>query len=195
MDKKYLLLGVIVLALIGLAVVLQMNTVPMEDDMPVVTEPTTDAPESGEIVELEGDSLLDVASANPEFSTLVTAVEAAGLTEFLETPGSYTVLAPTNAAFDALPEGTLDDLLKPENVDQLIEILSYHLVIGTVPASDIVGLTEIPTLQDQVITVAVDGDTVRLNDSATVVQTDIEASNGIIHAIDAVLIPETNSAE
>lgn len=194
MDKKYLLLGVIVLALIGLAVVLQMNSVPVEEDSattPAVEEPTTGTPGAPEVVELEGDSIVDVASANPELSTLVTAIEAAGLTDFLNSPGSYTVFAPTNAAFDALPEGTLDSLLEPENVDQLIEVLSYHLVVGSVPASEVVGMEEFQTLQGQNVDVAVEGDVVTLNGSAQVVQTDIEAANGVVHVIDSVLLPST----
>jgi len=171
-----------------------MNSVPAEEDTattPVVEEPNTGTPGAPEVVELEGDSIVDVAAANPELSTLVTAIEAAGLTDFLNSPGSYTVLAPTNAAFEALPEGTLESLLEPENVDQLIEVLSYHLVVGSVPASDVVTLEEIPTLQGQAITVAVEGETVTLNGTAQVVQTDIEAANGVVHVIDSVLLPAT----
>lgn len=121
------------------------------------------------------------------FSTLVTAVEAADLTETLNGEGPYTVFAPTDEAFAALPEGTLDSLLA--DPDALANILTYHVVSGDVKAADVVGLESAETVQGESIDIAVDGETVTLNDVATVTTTDIEASNGTIHAIDTVLIP------
>ncbi len=196
MDKKYLLLGVIVLALIGLAVVLQMNTVPLEDTAttPVVEDSvpgTQETPEAPDMVDLEGDTIIDVALANPELSTAVAAIEAAGLVDFLNSPGSYTIFAPTNDAFEALPEGTLEDLLDPENVDDLIDVLTYHVTLGDFLADDVATLGEIPTLQGQFITVSSEGDMVTLNGDANITQTDVQAVNGVIHIVDSVLLPPT----
>lgn len=132
--------------------------------------------------------IVDVASGNGDFSTLVAAVGAAGLVDTLKGPGPFTVFAPTNAAFAALPEGTVDSLLLPENKDQLIKILTYHVVAGNYPASSLVGkhgkLTSV-----QGGTLGINGsDGVKVN-GATVVIADVAASNGTIHAIDTVLLP------
>jgi uncharacterized surface protein with fasciclin (FAS1) repeats len=132
-------------------------------------------------------TIVDVAAANPDFSTLVAAVEAAGLAETLSGTGPYTVFAPTNAAFAALPAGVLDKLLLPENKETLAKILTYHVVAGEVKAAD-VKPGAVKTVEGQDITIAVDGGTVKVN-GATVVATDVEASNGVIHVIDAVLLP------
>jgi uncharacterized surface protein with fasciclin (FAS1) repeats len=135
-----------------------------------------------------GDDIVDVASSNDDFSTLVAAVSAAGLVETLKGDGPFTVFAPTNAAFDALPPGTLDSLLLPENKDQLVEILTYHVVPGRFPASSLAGARgTLPTVQGD--TLHVNGtDGVRV-ENATVVIPDVAASNGVIHAIDAVMLP------
>ncbi len=133
--------------------------------------------------------IVDVAASNEDFSTLVAAVKAADLVDTLKSEGPFTVLAPTNAAFAKLPEGTVENLLKPENKDQLTAILTYHVIAGNNPASAVVTLDSAPTVNGQSVTISVDGDTVSIND-ATVTATDIEASNGVIHVIDTVLIPE-----
>jgi uncharacterized surface protein with fasciclin (FAS1) repeats len=148
---------------------------------------TTTAPPTTEAPAAAGD-IVAVASANPDFSTLVAAVTAAGLVETLQGPGPFTVFAPTNDAFAALPAGLVDKLLLPENKDTLVKILTYHVVSGKVMAAD-VKAGDVPSVEGSAITVTVDGGTVKLNDSATVTATDVEASNGVIHVIDAVILP------
>ncbi|MEQ6248474.1 fasciclin domain-containing protein [Sulfitobacter sp. HNIBRBA3233] len=133
-------------------------------------------------------SIVDVAAGDPDFSTLVTAISAAGLTETLAGPGPFTVFAPTDAAFAALPAGTVQSLLRPENRDDLVALLSYHVVPGAYPASALAGERgRLDTLE---------GGRLRMNgrngvrvDGATVRMPDIVASNGVIHAIDTVLMP------
>ncbi|WP_336922413.1 fasciclin domain-containing protein [Aquipuribacter sp. SD81] len=137
--------------------------------------------------EAAADTIVDVAASNPDFSTLVTAVEAAGLVETLSGAGPFTVFAPTNEAFDALPEGVLDALLLPENQEVLTDILTYHVLDSEV-TSDMITAGEVETVQGDPVTLATDGG-VTVN-GATVVTADVEASNGVIHAIDAVLLPE-----
>ncbi len=133
--------------------------------------------------------IVDTAVEAGSFTTLVAAVEAAGLVETLKGEGPFTVFAPTDEAFAALPEGTVENLLKPENKDQLVSILTYHVLPGKVMAGDIAGQTLEPeTVQGSTVSIdATDGVTI---DGATVVQADIEASNGVIHVIDQVIIPE-----
>ncbi len=135
----------------------------------------------------EAGTIVEVASDNPDFSTLVAAVTAAGLAETLGAEGPYTVFAPTNAAFEALPEGTLDALLKPENKEVLTQILTYHVVEGEVMSTDIQP-GKVPTVEGEDLTIKVDGSTVTVN-GATVEAADVEASNGVIHVIDEVLVP------
>ena len=131
-------------------------------------------------------TIVDVAVGAGDFTTLVAAVQAADLVGTLSGPGPFTVFAPTDAAFDALPEGALDELLA--DPDALAEVLTFHVVAGEFTAADVVGLTEVETVQGGTLDVEVDGDTVRIG-GATVVATDIMASNGVIHVIDAVLLP------
>ncbi len=140
-------------------------------------------------------TIVDVASANKDFSTLVTAIKAAGLTETLAGKGPFTVFAPTNAAFEKLPKGTLETLLKPENKMQLTDILTYHVVSGKVMAADVVKLDGkmAKTVNGAEVKVKLGTDkdgkaTVMVNDSL-VTTTDIAASNGVIHVIDTVLMP------
>ena len=130
--------------------------------------------------------IVAVASANPDFSTLVTAVAAAGLVETLQGPGPFTVFAPTNDAFAALDPALLEKLLLPENVEVLKQILTYHVVSGTVMAADVTA-GDVPSVQGEPITVTTDGG-VKVN-GANVIVTDVAASNGVIHAIDAVMLP------
>ncbi len=134
-------------------------------------------------------TIVDIAAADERFSTLVAAVTAAGLVDTLKGEGPFTVFAPTNDAFAALPAGTLDSLLLPENKQQLTDILLYHVVAGKVMASDVVGLSAAPTVLGKDITITIKDGKVYLNDTVQVIITDIEASNGVIHVIDAVLLP------
>ncbi|KZM51543.1 fasciclin domain-containing protein [Labrenzia sp. OB1] len=134
--------------------------------------------------------IVDTAVEAGSFNTLVAAVQAAGLVETLKGDGPFTVFAPTDEAFAALPEGTVEDLLKPENKDKLVAILTYHVVPGKVMSADIAGKkASVATVQGSEVSVdATDGVKV---DGATVVSADIEASNGVIHVIDAVILPKT----
>ena len=138
-------------------------------------------------VQEETRTIVEIASANENFSTLVTAVVEAGLVETLSSEGPFTVFAPTNAAFEKLPSGVLEDLLKDKAA--LAEVLTYHVVAGKVMASDVVGLESATTVQGSVVQISVENGSVMIND-ANVIQTDIEASNGVIHVIDTVIIPE-----
>jgi len=134
--------------------------------------------------------IVDIAASNPDFSTLVAAVKAADLVDALKGDGPLTVLAPTNEAFAKLPAGTVESLLLPENKDKLIAVLTYHVIPGKVMAADVVKVSEAPSLQGQMIAVNVDGSKVMV-DNATVTATDIAASNGVIHVIDTVILPES----
>ena len=149
-------------------------------DTSAETTETTMAAEAGDIVA--------VAAGNPDFSTLVAAVTAAGLVETLQGTGPFTVFAPNNAAFAALPAGLVDKLLLPENKDTLVQILTYHVVSGKVMAAD-VAAGDVPSVEGSNITVTVDAGTVTLNGSSKVIATDVAASNGVIHVIDAVILP------
>ena len=134
-------------------------------------------------------TIVDIAVEDGRFNTLVAAVTAAELVETLSGEGPFTVFAPTDDAFAALPEGTLDSLLLPENKQALIDILLYHVVSGKVMAADVVGLESAETVLGQDITITIVDGNVFLNDTIQVIITDIEASNGVIHVIDAVLLP------
>ena len=134
-------------------------------------------------------TVVDVAVKNGSFNTLVAAIKAAGLVETLSGKGPFTILAPTDAAFAKLPAGTLEMLLKPENKKQLVEILTFHVVPGVAAYSDaVVKMTEVPTVLGSPVAVKVVGGKVMLN-GATVVAVDVEATNGVIHVIDTVLMP------
>lgn len=132
--------------------------------------------------------IVDVAVSAGQFTTLAAALDAAGLVETLKGDGPFTVFAPTDAAFAKLPEGTVETLLKPENKDQLIAILTYHVVPGKVLAKDVVKIDSATTVNGQALAVAVTDGGVRLN-QANVIKTDIKASNGVIHVIDEVVLP------
>ena len=132
--------------------------------------------------------IVDTAVGAGSFKTLVAAVQAAGLVETLKGAGPFTVFAPTDEAFAKLPAGTVESLLKPENKEKLVAVLTYHVVPGKVMAADVVKLTEAPTVQGSKAKVKVVDGTVMI-DNAKVVKTDIETSNGVIHVIDAVILP------
>jgi uncharacterized surface protein with fasciclin (FAS1) repeats len=132
--------------------------------------------------------IVDTAVAG-HFNTLVAAVKAAGLVDTLKGPGPFTVFAPTDEAFAKLPPGTLESLLKPENKEKLQKILTYHVVAGHVMAADVVKLHAAKTVEGGSLTIKTAGGGVTVN-NARVIKTDIAASNGVIHVIDTVLLPE-----
>ncbi len=133
--------------------------------------------------------IVDTAVAAGKFKTLAAALKAAGLVEALKGEGPFTVFAPTDDAFAKLPEGTVASLLKPENKEKLADVLKYHVVKGKVMAADVVKLKEAKTLEGKSVTIAVGGGKVKV-DNANVVTTDVECSNGVIHIIDAVIMPK-----
>lgn len=149
--------------------------------------PAATSAEASPTAAAEAGTIVEVASGNPDFSTLVAAVSAAGLAETLGAEGPYTVFAPTNEAFEALPAGLLDELLKPKNKEVLTQILTYHVVAGEVMSTDIEP-GDVPTVEGEDLTIAVTDGTVTVN-GATVEAADVEASNGVIHVIDEVLVP------
>jgi transforming growth factor-beta-induced protein len=160
---------------------------PTATAMPEPTAAPTEAP--------AGQTIVDIAVADGRFTTLVAAVQAAGLAETLSGEGPFTVFAPTDDAFAALPEGTLESLLLPENQQQLTDILLYHVVPGKVMAADVVGLDGQmagTALEGQQVGIKVDMGNVYLNENTQVIITDIEASNGVIHVIDSVLLPPSD---
>jgi uncharacterized surface protein with fasciclin (FAS1) repeats len=133
--------------------------------------------------------IVDTAVAAGSFNTLATALQAAGLVETLKGKGPFTVFAPTDEAFAKLPAGTVEDLLKPENKDRLVAILTYHVVAGSVPSTEVVKLTSAKTVQGQAVKISTGKEGVMV-DGARVVQADVMASNGVIHVIDRVILPQ-----
>ncbi|MEZ8878530.1 fasciclin domain-containing protein [Vibrio lentus] len=133
--------------------------------------------------------IVDVAVENGSFTTLVAAVQASGLVDTLKGDGPFTVFAPTDEAFAALPEGTVEMLLKPENKDKLVAILTYHVVPGKIMAAEVMKLSSAETVQGEAVMIAIDDGNVMIN-TAKVVIPDVKASNGVIHVIDAVLLPK-----
>ncbi len=169
---------------------------------------TTDEAVDTEMAEMEEtmeetmptETIVGVASSNDSFSTLVAAVGAADLVGTLGSDGPFTVFAPTNESFEKLPVGTVEGLLKPENKAALINLLTYHVVSGNYPAAAVVeainandGSFVVETVQGGIITLSLDGESVVLTDAkgntATVIIADVPASNGVIHAIDTVIMP------
>lgn len=133
--------------------------------------------------------IVDTAVAAGNFKTLAAALKAAGLVDTLKGPGPFTVFAPTDEAFAKLPAGTVEDLLKPENHDKLVAILTYHVVPGKVMAKDVVKLHEAKTVNGKDVKIMAEGGKVMV-DNADVTKTDIVCSNGVIHVIDAVILPQ-----
>jgi uncharacterized surface protein with fasciclin (FAS1) repeats len=133
--------------------------------------------------------IVDTAISADSFKTLVAAVQAAGLVETLKSEGPFTVFAPTDQAFSKIPKDMIDYLLKPENKDKLTSILTYHVVAGKVMSADVVKMKSAETVNGQMVSINVKGDTVMV-DNAKVIKTDIEASNGVIHVIDTVILPK-----
>ncbi len=168
------------LAIIGLLVSCGSD----DSDVATTEAPTTEAPTTE--APAEAQDIVAIASGNEDFTTLVAAVAAAGLVEVLQGEGPFTVFAPTNDAFAALPAGLVDKLLLEENKDVLVKILTYHVVSGAVLAADVTA-GEVPSVEGQNITVTTEGGVMVNN--AKVIATDIIASNGVIHVIDAVILP------
>lgn len=148
-----------------------------------------EVPGEAAVAGTEGESIVEVAEANGSFDTLVAAVETAGLDETLSAEGPYTVFAPTDEAFAALPEGTVEKLIMPENREALNQILAYHVVAGEVDAADIQP-GALNTVEGSDVEVSVDPVGVTVN-GANVVQPDVTADNGVIHVVDTVLLPPT----
>lgn len=136
-----------------------------------------------------GKNIVETAAEAGSFETLLAAAQAAGLAETLSNDGPFTVFAPTDDAFAALPEGTVESLLEPENKDQLAAILSYHVISGEVMSESLMGqMVEPETVQGSTVMIDATGDAVMV-DGATVIQADVKASNGVIHVIDQVIMP------
>ncbi len=133
--------------------------------------------------------IVDTAVAAGNFNTLAAALKAAGLADTLKIAGPFTVFAPTDDAFAKLPAGTVEDLLKPENKDKLVSILTYHVLAGKVVARDVVKLSEARTLNGKSVKITIQDGKFTV-DNSNFVKTDIECSNGVIHAIDSVLLPK-----
>lgn len=169
-------------AVVALAVVLAIPTQAQEKDKKASMKEKAD--------------VVQTAQNTEGFETLVTALKAADLVEALKGEGPFTVFAPTDEAFSALPEGTLDNLLKPENKSELQSILKYHVVKGEAKASDVTKMKEAETLEGSKVGIMTEDGSVVLSgkNNATVTKTDIMASNGVIHVIDAVLMPPERTA-
>jgi uncharacterized surface protein with fasciclin (FAS1) repeats len=185
------------IALVGL---ITISYGQMTHDKPVkMTGSTTMSMNTNNVA--QAPTIVGVAAANADFSTLVTAVTHAGLVETLSSAGPFTVFAPNNAAFAKLPAGTVDNLLKPENLDTLKSILTYHVVAGKVEAAAVIdainknnGKYSVTTVQGGAIVFSLKGGKVILTDAngatSTVILADVAASNGVIHAIDSVIMPK-----
>ena len=192
--SKIVLVGLVSLSSVAALSACSQNTPEANVSQPPVAEAPEAAPANSPAVTVSPDAaasgtIVELASTNDSFKTFTKAVEAADLTETLSAQGPYTVFAPTDAAFEALPDGVVDNLLKPENKDQLVQLLTYHVVPGEVTSSQIKP-GEVATVQGTPVNVQVDSasSAVKVND-ATVTQPDIEASNGVIHAVDKVILP------
>ena len=174
--KRFTLLSVLLVAIFAISA-----CAPAATPTPTLEPTAIPAPVLSDIV--------DTAVADGRFTTLAAALGAADLIETLKSKGPFTVFAPTDDAFAKLPEGTVASLLLPENLEQLKSILLYHVVSGKVMASDVVTLTSADTVQGQAVTIKVENGKVFLNENVEVIITDVEASNGVIHVIDSVLLP------
>jgi uncharacterized surface protein with fasciclin (FAS1) repeats len=183
---KFKLFAVAAVSAFALAACSPAETVTTE---PAVVEEVVAEPVVEEVV-VAPTTIVDVAAGNPDFSTLVAAITAAGLGETLAGEGPFTVFAPTNAAFAALPAGTLDSLLLPENKDQLTAILTYHVVPGKVMAADLPATaTDVATVNGAMVSVVAAPEGATVN-GAKITAADVAASNGVIHVIDTVLLPK-----
>lgn len=193
-NTMLIVLGLVLIAGVGIFAFQNMNANQTSSSQVMEeaeTQPTA-AEEAGSTESASTDenmskTIVDIAVENGNFKTLTTALTEAGLVETLSGEGPFTVFAPTDEAFAKLPAGTVESLLKDK--EKLTSILTYHVVPGKVMAADVVKLTSATTVQGQDVTVKVEGGKVMIND-AQVVTTDIEASNGVIHVIDTVILPK-----
>lgn len=180
---------VVLLALVGI-IAWSMND---SDETANNTENTNQSQQTEDATVQESSDIVALAAGTESLSTLVTAVTAGELVETLQGDGPFTVFAPTNEAFAALPEGTLDSLLEPANKEQLQSVLTYHVVSGKVMAVDLSNGQEIVTVQGDMLTVEITDGAVYIVDAnggkATVQTADVDASNGVVHVIDSVLLP------
>ena len=189
MNRKFAAAG----AALSLTILLGACSTAAPASTPAAPMSASSSPTASSTAMSESD-IVETAAAAGDFKTLTAALKAAGLDETLKGPGPFTVFAPTDAAFAKLPEGTVDTLLKDPK-GQLAEILKYHVVAGEVMAAGVAKMDgqKVKTVQGAELTVEVSGDKVVLVDAAgnrvNVIKTDITASNGVIHVIDAVLIP------
>jgi uncharacterized surface protein with fasciclin (FAS1) repeats len=190
-SKSAILVGLVV-AVLAVSALLLMNNDDSSENQKTENTQTQQTTEKTESEEQTSD-IVELASGTDSLSTLVTAVKAADLVSTLQGEGPFTVLAPTNDAFAALPAGTLDDLLKPENKDQLAAVLTYHVVAGKVLSSDLKDGQEVATVQGTKLTVEIMDGKVYFIDAkgnkSMVEKADIEASNGVVHVISSVLLP------
>lgn len=193
-NTMLIVLGLVLIAGVGIFAFQNMNANQTSSSQVMEeaeTQPTAadeaESTESASTDENMSKTIVDIAVENGNFKTLTTALTEAGLVETLSGEGPFTVFAPTDEAFAKLPAGTVESLLKDK--EKLTSILTYHVVPGKVMAADVVKLTSATTVQGQDVTVKVEGGKVMIND-AQVVTTDIEASNGVIHVIDTVILPK-----
>ena len=182
-SKKAHSIGLIMI----LSVMVSMATACSNEADNTVAPTQTTTPPTQTAAESTPGTIVEIAAGDSSFSTLVTAVKAAGLAETLSGEGPFTVFAPTDEAFAALPEGTLDNLLKPENRDSLRKVLTYHVVSGDLMAKDL-NSGQVATVEGSSLEVQVSSNGVKVN-NANVAKADIDATNGVIHVIDSVLLP------
>lgn len=188
-QKTLFTLGLVMLATVSFAACSPDPAPQVDDTMMVETDPMMEGTANDGMTEAQPTmNVVELAQSSGSFSTLLAAAEAAGLVEALST-ADVTVFAPTDEAFAALPEGALDELLA--DTDRLSEVLQYHVVPGTVTAAELVAMPTATTLQGEALQVSTDGAGVMIND-ATVLQSDVMATNGVIHVIDTVLMPAGN---
>jgi uncharacterized surface protein with fasciclin (FAS1) repeats len=175
----------VTLAVLGFAATSLVSCNAPKEGGEETTDTTVVAP-----VEVEAPkTVVDIAVGSADHTTLVAAVTAAGLVETLSGTGPFTIFAPTNAAFDALPKGTVEGLLKPESKDKLTAVLTYHVVAGNVLSSQLTDGQKVKTLNGQELTVAIKGGVVTIN-GAKVIAADLAGSNGVIHVVDGVILPK-----
>ena len=178
--KNIFLSGMVALAMVACG--------PQESTEETVENEEMEVMEESMEMEETQPNVVEIAVGSPDHTTLVAAVTAAGLVETLSGEGPFTIFAPTNDAFAALPEGTVENLLLEENKDQLTSILTFHVVAGNVMSGDLSDGQVVTTLNGQELTVSIADGVVKIN-GATVVAADLAGSNGVIHVIDTVLLP------
>ena len=175
----------VTLAVLGFAATSLVSCNAPKEGGEETTDTTVVAP-----VEVEAPkTVVDIAVGSADHTTLVTAVTAAGLVETLSGTGPFTIFAPTNAAFAALPAGTVEGLFKPESKDKLTSILTYHVVAGNVLSSQLTDGQKVKTLNGQELTVAIKGGVVTIN-GIKVIAADLAGSNGVIHVVEGVILPK-----